>query len=166
MTEISLHRATADDIPELVRLRNDVSESLTGRYGIGHWSANVSDKGVVFSMKNGTVYVLKENDVILATVTLSARKPWAIDTVYFSSAKRPVYLTAMAVAPTAQSKGIGRRCLEDVVQIAKGWPADAIRLDAYDAEAGAGEFYRKCGYTEMGRTIYRSVPLVYFEKLV
>ncbi len=166
MTEISLKRATADDIPELVRLRNDVSETLAERYGIGHWSANVSDKGVVFSMKNGTVYVLKESDVILATVTLSARKPWAIDTAYFSSAKRPVYLTAMAVAPTAQSKGIGRRCLEDVVQIAKGWPADAIRLDAYDAEAGAGEFYRKCGYTEMGRTIYRNTPLVYFEKLL
>lgn len=164
--KIGLHRATVDDIPELVRLKNSVSESLTGRYGVGHWSTNVTDKGIVFAMKNGTVYIYRENDTILATVTLSARKPWAIDTAYFSSAKRPVYLTAMAVAPDAQCKGIGRRCLDEVLEIAKGWPADAIRLDAYDAEAGAGEFYRKCGYTEMGRTVYRDTALVYFEKLV
>jgi len=39
----------------------------------------------------------------------------------------------------------------------------AIRLDAYDAEAGAGRFYARCGYTELGRAIYRSAPLIYYE---
>ncbi len=41
-----------------------------------------------------------------------------------------------------------------------------IRLDAYDAPAGAGEFYRKFGFSEMGRTSYRGTPLVYFEMSV
>src|ERR1035437_7340522 len=35
----------------------------------------------------------------------------------------------------------------EVERIAKAWPADAIRLDAYDAEAGAGPFYASCGWT-------------------
>jgi hypothetical protein len=43
------------------------------------------------------------------------------------------------------------------------WPADAIRLDAWDAQAGAGEFYRKCGYREVGRAAYRKTRLIYFE---
>jgi hypothetical protein len=46
------------------------------------------------------------------------------------------------------------------------WPADAIRLDAYDGASGGGPFYRKCGFTEVGRTVYRSTPLVYFEYLL
>ncbi len=43
------------------------------------------------------------------------------------------------------------------------WPADAIRLDAWDAAVGAGELYRKCGFIEVGRATYRLAPLVYYE---
>jgi GNAT superfamily N-acetyltransferase len=58
---------------------------------------------------------------------------------------------------------VGRRCLEQTLRIARDRAADAIRLDAYDAPAGAGEFYRKCGFREVGRTSYRGSPLIYFE---
>ena len=80
--------------------------------------------------------------------------------------ERPLYLLAMAVAPARQRQGIGRRCLEEAKQIARAWPADAIRLDAYDAPAGAGGFYARCGCTEVGRASYRNVPLIYFECLL
>jgi ribosomal protein S18 acetylase RimI-like enzyme len=69
----------------------------------------------------------------------------------------------MAVRPDFQRRGLGRSCVDEAVRVAREWPADAIRLDAYDAEGGAGSFYRKCGFAEMGRTRYRSVPLVYYE---
>lgn len=46
---------------------------------------------------------------------------------------------------------------------AKAWPADAIRLDAFDAAAGAGPFYAKCGFREVARVTYRKDPLIYFE---
>ena len=72
----------------------------------------------------------------------------------------------MAVLPTMQRQGIGRRCLTEVRRIAQTWPADAIRLDAYDADAGAGSFYAGCGYTELGRAIYRDTPLIYYELLL
>ena len=50
-----------------------------------------------------------------------------------------------------------------VSSVARAWPADAIRLDAYDADAGTGEFYRKCGFRECGRRVYRGTPLIYYE---
>jgi hypothetical protein len=53
----------------------------------------------------------------------------------------------------------------EVRRIGAEWPADAIRLDAYDAEAGAAEFFRKCGFREVSRAAYRKVPLVYLELL-
>ena len=72
----------------------------------------------------------------------------------------------MAVDPRYQGQGVGRQCMEEARWIAMEWPADAIRLDAWDARAGAGTFYRKCGYREVGRAVYRKAPLIYFELLL
>jgi GNAT superfamily N-acetyltransferase len=103
---------------------------------------------------------------IAATLTLATRKPWAIDRRYFTRVARPVYLLSMAVDPGRQRTGIGRACVAEALDFVRDWPADAICLDAYDAAAGAGDFYRKCGFAEVGRAEYRGTPLIYFERLV
>jgi GNAT superfamily N-acetyltransferase len=72
----------------------------------------------------------------------------------------------MVVAPALQRQGIGRSCLEEVRRICRRWPADAVRLDAYDAPAGAGKFYEKCGFRDIGRASYRGCPLAYFEAVL
>ena len=72
----------------------------------------------------------------------------------------------MAVDPDLQRRGIGRQVLEEARVIARAWPGEAIRLDAYDGALGAGPFYARCGYREVGRVTYRNVPLVYFERLI
>lgn len=78
-------------------------------------------------------------------------------TVYIARrCKRPLYLTSIAVAPDEQRKGIGRLCIEEAPRIARKWPADA----------GADEFYRKCGFREAGRATYRYSPLIYLELLL
>jgi len=164
--KVNLQVSTEDDVPGLVTLRNRVAQHLTSRYGAGHWSLKTTDSGVLFSMRIGTVYVARSRNKLIATLTLSLRKPWAIDRSYFSNCKRPLYLTWMAVAPDLQRKGIGRLCIEQAIEIARRWPSEAIRLDAYDADAGGGEFYRKCGFREVGRATYRNSPLIYFEMLV
>ena len=94
---------------------------------------------------------------------LAPKKPWAIDVAYFTPVKRPLYLTGMAVSVAHQGQGLGRLALEDASAVARAWPADAIRLDAYAAEAGAGRFYAKCGFQERGRVAYRRDPLAYYE---
>ena len=163
---IKLQIAGATDAADIAWLQAAADEQLTGTYGPGPWSRGTSEKGVLFAMRNATVYIARRQGQALATLTLGTRKPWAIDTNYFSAVKRPLYLTSMAVAPDFQRHGIGRRCVEAALAQARHWPADAIRLDAYDADAGAGGFYGKCGFREVGRATYRGVALVYFEKLL
>ncbi len=68
--------------------------------------------------------------------------------------------------PDRQRRGIGRQLVEEAKAVAQAWPSDAIRLDAYDSDAGAGPFYAKCGFREVGRKTYRGVPLVYFELML
>jgi ribosomal protein S18 acetylase RimI-like enzyme len=158
--------ATAEDVPDLVALRNAAAERLTSDYGRGLWSAAVTERGMLAVMRRATVYIARYRERAIATLTLSTRKPWAIDRKYFAASNRPLYLTNMAVAPDDQRKGTGKRCLEEARRIAMAWPGDSIRLDAWDAAAGAGEFYRKCGFREVGRATYRTAPLVYFEMIL
>ena len=163
---IRLQAATADHAGPIAALRTAVAQHLTSRYGKGPWSSGCSEKGVLFNMRHSMVCVAMNRGKAIATLTLCTKKPWAINTKYFSPCKQPLYLVSMAVKPDMQRKGIGTLCMGEAKRIAKQWPSDAIRLDAYDAEAGGGEFYRKCGYREVGRASYRNAPLIYFEMLL
>jgi GNAT superfamily N-acetyltransferase len=158
--------AAHSDAGEIASLHNAVAEALTSTFGTGPWTYETTERGVEFNMRTGRVYIARERGRIIGTLRLATRKPWAIDKSYFTPVERPLYLTDMAVIPARQRRGVGRAIMEDVLRIARRWPADAIRLDAWDAEAGAGAFYTKCGFVERGRVTYRRNPLIYFERLV
>lgn len=160
---LKLQSATAADVPDLVEMRNAVNQHLASQFqGIPRASV-VTEKGVSFAMSRATVLVARYRKKPIATLGLSTRKPWAIDASYFSPSAAVLYLTDMAVHPRHQRKGVGAECMRLAVEHARRWPATAIRLDAYDAVYGAGDFYHKCGFREVGRATYRSAPLIYFE---
>ena len=111
------------------------------------------------AIKTSSVLVARREIEIIGTVRLEAKKPWAIDVRYFSRVPKAVYLHDLAVAPRAQGKGVGRLLVEQAKDVARAWPSNAIRLDVYDHPAGAGTFYAKCGFREVGKVTYRGVPL-------
>ena len=160
---LSFRLAGPADAPALAALRSAAARHLTERYGRGHWSTETTERGAVADLRHAEVWVARRRDKILGTFRLATKKPWAIDRTYFTDCKRPIYLTNMAVHPDMQRRGIGRLCLEQAIERVRGWPGDAIRLDAYDAEAGAGPFYAKGGFREVGRVVYRTNPLIYYE---
>ncbi|HKF20135.1 MAG TPA: GNAT family N-acetyltransferase [Candidatus Angelobacter sp.] len=158
--------ATAKDAAEISALHNAAAERLTRDHGPGHWSSLGTERGVLNNLRKpkfSRILVGRSGRKIVATLRLATKKPWAIDTAYFTFVKRPVYLVGMAVHPLAQGNGFGRRILQEAIAVAKDWPTDAIRLDAYDAPAGAGPFYAKCGFCEVGRVSYRNTPHIYYE---
>ena len=171
---LSIAVASEADAAELAALRTDVADHLTRRYGQGHWSALVTERGERRSLKATRIIVARDAvsdassgaSAIVGTFRLGTKKPWAIDTAYFTDVERPLYLTDMAVVPSQQRQGVGRRLIEEAKEAAAAWPADALRLDAYDHAAGAGAFYAKCGFRQVGRVTYRGVPLLYFEWMV
>ena len=158
--------ATLDDVAVIAGLQNAVAGALTARFGPGHWSTLVSERGAVLAQRHARVRVGRDGRRILTVLRLGTKKPWAIDVSFFTPAKRPLYLTGMAVSVAHQGQGLGRLALDDACVVAEKWPADAIRLDAYDAKAGAGGFYDRCGFRERGRVVYKGTPLVYYERLL
>jgi GNAT superfamily N-acetyltransferase len=164
--KVTLKSATTAHAAAIAALRLSTNETLTRDFGPGPWTSTVTEKGVLYAIRNSRVYIARDGRAVIGTLTLATKKPWAIDRTYFTKCQRPLYLLAMAVAPDRQRHGIGRAMLADVNRIAKSWPADAICLDAYDLPGGAGDFYAKCGYREMGRVTYRNAPLIYYEHLL
>jgi GNAT superfamily N-acetyltransferase len=159
-------RASASDAAALSNLHNGIAEHLTREHGKGHWSSCTTERGVLWALRISRVYLLRERGKIRATFTLQTRKPWAIDVSYFTPVGKPVYLIGLAVDPRAQGKGLGKQMLAAAIEEARAWSADAIRLDAYDAAAGAGAFYSSGGFRERGRVTYKGTPLRYFEMLL
>ncbi len=167
--KLSIREAVAADAEEIASVRRSAAEDLTRRFGKGPWSSEATAKGVLFAMKRGRVIIAADAGAIVGTLTLSTRKPWAIDAAYFTKVKTPIYLTSMAIHPQVQRQGAGRALLADAHQRATAWPGGpghAIRLDAFDADAGAGDFYARCGYAERGRVVFHTASLIYFERLL
>ena len=158
--------AIKSDAPELAALHTAANEDLTKRFGQGLWSSVATEKGMLFNMRHKRVIVARKGKRIVGTLNLQTKKPWSIDVSYFTPVNNALYLTAMAVLPAMQRQGVGRALLEEATKITRRWPAEAIRLDAWDADAGAGPFYAKCGYRELAHTSYKGNPLIYFELVV
>jgi len=158
--------ATEADIAALTALHSAVAGHLTREFGEGPWSTSASEASVRRGVTTSKVIVARDATGIAGTLRLTPRKPLSIDRSCFSRIDKPLYLVDMAVRPSIQRSGVGRSLLDEAVRVAAASGAHALRLDAYDAPAGAGGFYAKCGFREAGRAAYRKVPLIYYEKLL
>src|SRR6185312_4223108 len=164
-TPLTFAIATAADGRAIASVRNAAADHLTRTYGNGHWSWLTSERAVLRDLnspRSCRVLLARDGNDVIATLLLQTKKPWAIDAAYFTSVRRPLYLLSMAVHPDYQRQHVGRMLLKEAEARAREWPAQAIRLDAFDAPAGAGAFYTKCGYREVGRVVYHGTPLIYF----
>jgi GNAT superfamily N-acetyltransferase len=146
-------------------VRIAAADRLTRDYGEGHWSAHTTEASVLRDIRVSRVVAARTAGAIVGTLTLQTRRPWAIDESYFTPCRKALYLINMAVAPDHQRSGVGSALLGEALRLACEFPANTIRLDAYEAAAGAGDFYRKCGYRNVGAKSYKGVPLLYFELL-
>lgn len=158
--------ATLNDVAAIAGLQNSAAGALTARFGPGPWSSLVNERDAALALRHGRVRIGRDGTRALTVLRLATKKPWAIDVSHFTPVGRPLYLTGMAVSVAHQGKGLGRMALEDACSTAEAWPADALRLDAYEGNAGAGGFYARCGFTERGRVVYKGNPLVYYERLL
>src|SRR5205085_4821239 len=86
-----LSDAGLDDAPALLELRAAVAEKLTRDFGRGNWSSTGTIRGVALGIRKTRVYVVRRGRRIIGTLHLQTKKPWAIDTAYFTPCKRPLY---------------------------------------------------------------------------
>ena len=150
----------------LAALRSAVARGMTQQYGEGHWSACPSKAEVVRQLRASNVLVARRGAELIGTVRLVRALPWAIDSSAFTPVAKPWYVLGLAVSPEWRGQGVGRQLMDAAKETARSRGAQALWLDAYEHQAGAGPFYMKCGFRKVGRTAFREVPLIYFEWLI
>lgn len=105
--KLSFAIATNSDATDLAKLHSAAAEDLTRRFGHGFWSSPPSERGILVSMlkpKFSRILIALSRGRIVGTLRLATKKPWAIDTGYFTPADKPLYLTGMASIPPTSAK--------------------------------------------------------------
>jgi GNAT superfamily N-acetyltransferase len=162
---VRLRKAGAGDIKLVRAILAAVAADLATRFGPGHWSTVRSAESLRKYASSGVLYVVEADALAVGTLHLTTRKIGFYKEDWFKGRPGPVgYLLDMAVHPSHQRRGIGRHSMELVEGLARLAGLRAIRLDAYRGPAGAGEFYKKCGYASVHKGEMRGVALEYFEK--
>jgi GNAT superfamily N-acetyltransferase len=117
-------------------------------------------------LRASQVLIAREEARIVGTVRLATANPLVFDSGSFTAVQTALYVLGLAVAPDCRRQGIGRQLMEAAKEVARSRPAQALWLDAYDSEAGAGPFYLRCGFRRVGPSSFKGAPLVYYEWLV
>jgi GNAT superfamily N-acetyltransferase len=164
--KISISVATLRDAGALTGLRTRVAQDMTLIHGEGHWSACPGKADVIRQLRASRVLVARRGDDIIGTVRLTQALPGAFDSQSFTPVDTALYVLGLAVSPDARRQGVGRELMDVAKATARGWPAGALWLDAYQHVAGAGAFYEKCGFRALGPSSRGEVPLTYYEWLV
>jgi GNAT superfamily N-acetyltransferase len=139
---------------------------MTRKFGEGHWSTHSSEEEVVQQMGVSHVMVARRQRKIIGTVRLATAQPSAIDASAFTPVASALYVLGLGVAPEFRGQGVGIQLMEAAKAAARSWQADALWLDAYSHIAGAGPFYLRCGFREVGPSAYQEVSLIFYEWLV
>ena len=162
---LQITRALPSDARAIADLRGAVARHMTLQHGQGHWSPCPSKAEVTRQLRASHVLIARQQGRIVGTVRLATANPLAFDSGSFTSVETAIYVLGLAVAPECRKQGIGRQLIEAAKAVARSRPAQALWLDAYDSEVGAGPFYSRCGFRRVGPTTFKEVMLVYYEWL-
>jgi GNAT superfamily N-acetyltransferase len=160
---IEICTASTRDARAIAALRVQVARGMTRQFGKGHWSACPTVADVTRQIRASHVLLARQDKEIVGTVRLVEARQWAIDSSAFTPASIALYVLGLATAPDHRRRGIGRALIEAAKAKARTWPAQALWLDAYDHPAGAGAFYRACGFREVGPGSHGELQLIFFE---
>ena len=133
---LSFEIAVEADAGAIAAMRNAAAEQLARKYGPGNWASLATERSVLLHNfmrpKFQRTLIARDGPNLVATLCLQTKKPWAIDVKYFTNVSKALYLISMAVHPDWQGKGVGRLILKEAENIARSWPSNAIRLDAWE----------------------------------
>ncbi len=161
---MEIQKVSRDSAKHIRDIAQACAIDLTQAYGEGHWSKVRSLQTVRRNIEKKDVYLCRLNSTPVATFALSAKKPVFISAKLFSKPDEPyAWLTDLYVHPDYQRKGIGKKCMAAIRKLLRSQERKWLRFDAYDAKAGACEFYLKCDCTLIGKATASGTKLLVYE---
>ena len=128
---------TDQDAPALARLFDELGYSVA--------AADIPVRLARFRERNGgRVLVAEDEGAVAAFAAVEIRFP-------IQHATPLIYISALAVTASARRKGLGRRLLEAVEDLARATGCTRAVLTSAERRADAHAFYTAAGWTYTGR---------------
>jgi ribosomal protein S18 acetylase RimI-like enzyme len=138
---LTVETATAADVPAAQALVDGARQWLRSR-GIDQWQGPVPDAVLVRDAEQGSLFVVRQDEVVVAMVTLSDS-----DSETWGAGSSPaVYVHRLAVAQSHRGRRLGQRLLAWVEERAADRGAAFVRLDCATDNPGLRRFYERRGF--------------------
>lgn len=149
-----LSPASVEPAHEILRLCGlDMQERL----GLSHWVPPYALEKLRRDARNRQVYAALHANQVIATFTLGTALPLSYEKIpailemWNTPQPRALYINHLAILPAFQGRGLGRRCIQTIEDMAAEQGCEVLRLDSYSRHAGLQIFYPKLGFRNVGR---------------
>jgi len=115
-------------------------------------------------LQNGTLYVIKDTERILACLTIDQEFPEEYHKLTWNLMGPVASCHRLMVAPDQQKQGFGKQLMSFAETIALQQGCQSIRLDAYAANVAANALYNSLGYHFVGTLQFRTGLFNCYEK--
>ena len=126
------------------------------------WGEYPNEEFLQASLDAGTLYIAKEDDNLLAAVTIDTCFDEEYKAVNWLFGQKPGAFHRLAIAPAQQGKGLGKKIVADVCDILRSQSCDTLRIDTYENNLAAQKLYEKIGMRKAGEVHFFHRPLAFY----
>lgn len=142
MNQLVIRLAEERDIKAIAALLNACAQTMSNQ-GMHHWLDVYDEQSVTANLVSKTVYVLESDQQILGCIALGTDQADYYRDCWPQAPKADYYITQLAVSPTAQGKGYGKRLMQHCInKIGNA----SVQLDAVDHYPALLRFYQAFGF--------------------
>lgn len=140
----------------------ELIDQMQGSPFLPGWEKGIypTDDFIQTSLKNKELFVLKQNEKIVAAAVLNHEcnegytgTNWAVN----ADIKEILIVHALGVLPSFQGRGLAKCMINDIIKIAKDRKQKVIRLDVLNGNTPAMKLYENMGFK------YRKTTQMYYE---
>lgn len=142
MTDTVIRPALSSDITAITELLINCAEAMS-QQNMHHWLGVYDTASVAQNMQNKDVFVLEQDGELLGCIALGTEKADYYQDCWPDAPEAEYYITQLAVSPSAQGKGYGKKLMRFCINKAGN---ASLQLDAVAHYPALLDFYRSLGF--------------------
>lgn len=166
---MQVEKANAGNILEVMYLLQHCIEDFN-KNSVYQWNSAYPDYfKLLREVENNTLYIIKNKGVCIGTITFDEQQESVFDKVEWKNKNdKFIVIHRIAVFPTWQKKGIGRKLIEFAEAYATENGYKSIRLDVASSSEHLIKLYESIGYAFTGEVLYpkQKEPFKCLEKVI
>ncbi|NFO88482.1 GNAT family N-acetyltransferase [Clostridium botulinum] len=164
---MNISKGQKQDISDIFDIISNCIKHMESQ-GIYQWNKFYPSADIIENdIESEHCYVLNDNGKCIAYVAINEEQyPEYSQIKWFSDGRKVLVIHRLSVHPESQGKGIAKKVLNFIEDMATKNNYSCIRLDAYSGNETALKLYEHFGYKKAGQVYFpwRDLPFYCYEK--